>query len=213
MESGREQPPMTMYKRPTLRLHKPHLQFVSHSRPDGSVASAWVAAAPSKRPIPSGTPGRVGAIVDGMRRGEDFIKRPPKAAWTPPTDYKFVAEHMAPESREQFIAQCEAWFEANPRPVAAAPVEKPVIDNSIIISLFQKHRGCLPPLVERVRAYKAAGYSDAYLIKVMERHAKLEETSDERQKVLDAVFSKWPSASKPVPKPKGKVIKAVKKRT
>ena len=202
-----------MFIRPTLRAFKPHLQFVRHVRPDGSVASAWVAAPPFTRPIPNGTPGRVGEIVDSMRRGEDFIQRPPKAPWTPPTDYMFVAEHMDAESRAQFIAQCEAWFEANPRPEAVEKVEKPVIDNAIIMNLFQKYSGETPPLDERIRAYKAAGYPDEYLIKVMERHAKMEETSDERQKVLDAIFSKWPSASKPVPKPKAKVIKAVKKRT
>ena len=212
MGGGQEQA-NKMYIRPTLRSFKQNLQFVSHVRSDGAVVSTWVAAPPFKRPIPNGTPGRVGEIIDAMRRGEDFIQRPPKAPWTPPVDYNFVAERMAPESREQFIAQCEAWFEANPRSEAAAPVEKPVIDNSIITTLFQKYSGDVPPLDERISTYKAAGYPDEYLIKVMERHAKLEETSDERQKVLDCIFAKWPSASKPVPKPKGKVIKAVKKRT
>lgn len=210
---SRQEQTNKMHIRPTLRSFKPHLQFVRHVRPDGSVASAWVAAPPSKRPIPNGTPGRVGEIVDAMRRGEDFIQRPPKAPWTPPTDYKFVAERMDSESREQFIAQCEAWFEANPRPETVAKVEKPVIDNTPITNLFHKYSGDVPPLDERIRAYKAAGYPDEYLIKVMDRHAKMEETSDERQKVLNAIFAKWPSASKPVPKPKTKVIKAVKKRT
>ena len=212
MRSSQEQA-NKMYTRPTLRNHKHALQFVRHVRANGSVASTWIAVPPSKRPIPNGTPGRVGEIVDSMRRGEDFIQRPPKAPWAPPADYQHVAAHMEPESREQFIARCEAWFEANPRPEAAARVEKPVIDNPIIMNLFQKYSGDVPPLDERIRAYKAAGYPDEYLIKVMDRHAKLEETSDERQKALDCIFAKWPSASKPVPKPKGKVIKAVKKRT
>jgi hypothetical protein len=203
----------TMYKRPTLRLHKPTLQFVTHVRANGSTASAWVAAPLSSRPIPNGTPGRVGEIVDAMRRGADCIQRPAPTLWTPPSDYKYAASYMPAETREQFIARCEAWFEANPPRAAVEPVAKPVVDSTIIQNLFRKHSGCVPPLDERLRAYKAAGYPDAYLIKVMDRHAKMEETSDERQKALDAIFAKWPSASKPVPKPKGKVIKAVKKRT
>jgi len=40
---------------------------------------------------------------------------------------------------------------------------------------------------------------------------KMEETSEQRQKELDAIFAKYPSANKPI-KPKKKVIKAVQKK-
>ena len=82
-------------------------------------------------------------------------------------------------------------------------------------ALFQKYPGAVPPFAERVKVYRAAGYPAEYIAKVIERHKKLAETAAERQKALDEIFAKWPSASKavPKPKPKGKVIKAVKKRT
>jgi len=63
--------------------------------------------------------------------------------------------------------------------------------------------------------YREAGVSDAYIAKAIARDARLEATSDERQKALDLIFAKWPSASKtvkPKAKAKPKVIKAVKKK-
>jgi hypothetical protein len=148
-----------------------------------------------------------------MRRGEDCILRPTATPWTPPIDYQYVARSIQPEMREHFISKCEEWFEANLPRQTADQVEKHVVDDGIVLALFQKYRGQVPPLDERIRVYKAAGYTKEYLLKVMNRHAHLEETSDERQKALDGIFAKWPSANKTLPK-KAKVIKAVvKKRT
>ena len=59
----------------------------------------------------------------------------------------------------------------------------------------------------------SAGYSEEYIAKKTERQRKFIEEAAERQKAIDAVFGKWPTANKATPKPKAKVIKAVKKRT
>jgi hypothetical protein len=129
-------------------------------------------------------------------------------------DYEFVAKHMPEASREEYLAKCREWLEAHPTPVAPPPAPKgPEPDRQLVQALFQKYPGAVPPFAERVKVYKAAGYPAEYVAKVIERHKKLAETAAERQKALDEIFAKWPSASKAVPKPKGKVIKAVKKRT
>jgi hypothetical protein len=59
--------------------------------------------------------------------------------------------------------------------------------------------------------YRAAGKPEAYIERAIARHKHLEATSDERQKVIDALDGKWPSANK-TPKAAPKVIKAVKKK-
>jgi hypothetical protein len=64
-----------------------------------------------------------------------------------------------------------------------------------------------------MKVCRAAGYSEEYIAKAIERKRKLDETTDTRQKVIDDIFGKWPSANKATPKPRAKVIKAVKKRT
>jgi len=204
-----------MFKRPTIKpvLLAPK-QFVTEIRPNGTRASTWVT--PVDRPaiVPNGTPGRVGEIVDLMRKGEAFIRRPEKTPWTPPMDYEFVAKHLPEESREAYVAQCLEWLDAHPKPVPAEAAQKaPEPDRQLIQALFKKYPGAVPPFEERIKVYKAAGHSEEYINKAIARHQKLAETADERQKALDAIFGKWPSASKTAPKPKTKVIKAVKKRT
>jgi hypothetical protein len=63
-----------------------------------------------------------------------------------------------------------------------------------------------------VDAYKKAGFPESYIEYAVKRDAMLVATADERQVALDLIFAKWPAARKPDPKPKGKVIKAVKKK-
>jgi hypothetical protein len=163
--------------------------------------------------VPNGTPGRVGEIVDLMRKGDDHVRRPDKMPWTPPIDYELVARYMDDSVRDAYIAKCEEWLAAQPKPVAPqATVAAPEPDRRLVIALFQKYRGDVPPFEERIKVYRAAGYPEEYVTKSIARHQKLVETSDARQKALDEIFGKWPSASKPTPKPKVKVIKAVKKR-
>jgi hypothetical protein len=207
-----------MFKRPTIKpVFVAPKQFVTEIRPNGTRASTWVT--PVDRPviIPNGTPGRVGEIVDLMRKGEAFIRRPEKTAWTPPMDYEFVARHMPEESRDAYVAKCEEWMAAHPTPQPPAPAPpssvKPEPDRQLIMALFKKYPGAVPPFEERVKVYKAAGHPEEYINKVIACHQKLQEATEARQKALDDIFGKWPSASKAVPKPRSKVIKAVKKRT
>lgn len=203
----------TMFKRPTLkRGFAVPRQFVTEIRANGSRVSEWVPQ-DTCAIIPNGTPGRVGEIVDGLYRGSDCVRRPSKTPWAPPVDYEFIAKYMPEREREAYIAKCKEWFESHPPPVPKTPSPKPNIDRDLVLALLQKYPGAVPPFEERVKVYAAAGYPEEYIAKVIARRQKLEETAEERQKILDGIFGKWPSANKSVPKPKGKVIKAVKKRT
>jgi hypothetical protein len=148
-----------------------------------------------------------------MYRGSDAVRRPNKTAWTPPVDYEFIAKYMPECEREAYIAECKEWFESHPPPAPKTPPPKPETDRDLIMALFKKYPGAVPPFEERIKVYAAAGHSEEHIAKVIARRQKLEETVEERQKVLDGIFGKWPSANKSVPKPKGKMIKAVKKRT
>ena len=203
----------TMFKRPTLKrgLAVPR-QFVTEIRANGSRVSEWVPQV-THTIIPNGAPGRVGEIVDGIYRGSDCIRRPSKTPWAPPIDYEFIAKYMPEREREAYVAKCKEWFESHPPPAPKTAAPKPNIDQDLILALFHKYPGVVPPFEERIKVYAAAGHPEEYIDKVTARRQKLEETADERQKILDGIFGKWPSANKAVPKPKGKVIKAVKKRT
>ena len=203
-----------MFKRPTIkRGFLTPKQFVTEIRPNGTRSSTWVARVPNPL-IPNGTPGRVGEIVDLMRQGEDHIKRPVPQTWTPPMDYQFVAKHISDEqTRLNYISKCETWVEDHPPRRVMTPVAKPKVDTELILALYKKYEGKVPPFEERMKVCRAAGYSEEYIAKAIERKRKLDETTDTRQKVIDDIFGKWPSANKATPKPRAKVIKAVKKRT
>ena len=205
----------TMFKPPsTFKDRRPDLEFKTEYRENGSCASAWVPKVERPIIVPNGTPGRVGEIVDLMRRGEACIQRPYKSPWTPPSDYEFIARYLPDEqSRLNFISKCEAWIADNPSPVPFTAPPKPKIDTDLILALFKKYEGKVPPFEERMKVCQAAGYSEEYIARAKLRQKKFEETFADRQNVLDGIFNKWPSASKPTPKPRGKVIKAVKKRT
>lgn len=204
-----------MFKPPsTFKDRRPVLEFKNEIRANGTVVSSWVPKVEKSAIIPNGTPGRVGEIVDMMRRGEACIERPSKTPWTPPSDYEFIAKYMPDEqSRVNFISKCEQWIADNPPRQASVPPEKPVIDTDLILALYKKYPGAVPPFEERMKVCRAAGYSEEYISKKTERHRKFTELAEERQKAIDDVFGKWPTANKAAPKPKPKVILAVKKRT
>jgi hypothetical protein len=190
------------------------LEFKNEIRANGTVVGTWVPKAERSALIPNGTPGRVGEIVDMMRRGEACIERPAKTVWTPPSDYEFIAKYMPDEqSRNNFISKCEQWIADNPTPPPPQPPAKPIIDTELILALYKKYPGVVPPFEERMKVCRAAGYTEEYIAKKTERHRKFIELAEERQKAIDDVFGKWPTANKATPKPKPKVILAVKKRT
>ena len=205
----------TMFKPPsTFKDRRPVLEFKTEYRENGSCASAWVPKVERPIIVPNGTPGRVGEIVDLMRRGEACIQRPYKSPWTPPSDYEFIAKYLPDEqSRINFISKCESWIADNPPPVLFVAPPKPNIDTDLVLALYKKYEGKVPPFEERMKVCRAAGYSEEYIAKKTERQRKFTEMAAERQKAIDAVFGKWPTANKTAPKPKAKVIKAVKKRT
>jgi hypothetical protein len=199
-----------MFTRPALKVRPgPRLQFVIEQRPSGAKEAKWIPVYDHVPIIPNGTPGRVGEIVDAMRRGPACVARPTPKPWTPPVDYEFVAKYMAKTERDAYIAKCKAWFDANPLPVPQARPPPPVVDQELIHALFAKYSGSVPPFAERIKVYRAAGHSEEYIAKVIARHENLQETADERQKIIDRIF---PNVPKKTAKAPPKVIKAVKKK-
>lgn len=185
-----------MYKRPTIRARR--------------------ACAAVPKPVPPGFPSVVGRLVDGLRATQVSARPKP---WVPSIEYEFIASHMHPDDREAYIKQSREWFEANPSAARAVKAtEKPVIDHSHILDAIAKRARVTgqpgrPPPNEMAKAMRAGGYPEIRVSRYLQWCQNMEDTSDERQEVIDKVFAKYPSASKPDPKPKTKkVIKAVKKR-
>jgi len=203
------------FKRPIPRAHSTApTQFVSSALPGGGVSSQWIHAAP-QRVVPSGHPSRVGQILDKMRGGV-HPSHPPETVWTPPSDSDFIAKHM--EYPAQFIARCKEWREK--RPIAAPRPPPPPLDLNFepIFAVYKKYErreggAKVPPLPELEKAWRLAGYSEQKIQKALSFYKKMEATSADRQKALDLIFIKFPSASKPTPKARAKkVIKVVKKK-
>lgn len=213
----------TMYKRPIPRKDRQQSRvFKTQVGPGGALISQWLPSHSTHR-VPSGHPSVVGGIVDKMRLGEDTVRRPVKT-WTPPRDYEWYAEQVVPAAeRAAFIERCKQWHAAN-QPKTAVRPPPPVINTEPIIKLFAKyakkgppfegsesHQPTVPPLAKLKVAWELAGYSPSRVTRAVQHIQNLIDTSDQRQEALEAIFAKYPSASKPTPKPK-KVIKAVKKK-
>lgn len=201
-----------MFKRPTIRRSHVAQVFATEVRANGAIASQWIAAPISTRRVPSGHPSRVGEMADKLR--EPMIPHREKKAWSPPRDYEFVASHMHPDVRDGYLKRCEEWFAVHPpRPpkAVAAPL---ALNTEPIIKLFARYRPSPPPLPELMGVWRSAGYSEAKIAKAKAWFEYCETHSEERQKELDAIFCKYPTANKPTPKVKApaKPIKAVKKK-
>ena len=199
-----------MYARPTPRpKFTTPLNFVTEVRGSGARTAQWVPADNISRRVPNGTPGRVGEIIDTMRRGEACITRIEQQLWKPSIDYELIAKHMDEEEREVYITRCKEWFAAQPPTAKRRKSEASVFNIKLIEDLFAKYSGQAPPFEERIHVYRAANAPEAYITKAVARHEHFEATSDERQRVLDAIFPNVPKKSE---KSKPKVIKAVKKK-
>jgi hypothetical protein len=147
-----------------------------------------------------------------MRIGDGSIKRPTITPWTPPAEYKFIASTLPVSEQDAYLKKCEAWFVDNPPRVTRTEVAKPVLNLDPVGALYGVRQVTLPPIAKRVEAYKEAGFPVEYIKYAVKRDAMLVNTIEARQEALDLIFAKWPAARKPDPKPKGKVIKAVKKK-
>ena len=199
-----------MYKRPNPRPRRNvPTQFVSSALPGGGVASRWTTGMAKPR-IPSGHPSVTGQIIDKLRQG--VCPMGPKIQeWTPPINPEFLARHM--DNPEAFLKRCEDWYIQHPAAERPDRASAPTLNLEPVMALFKKWEGEVPPIEEREKAWRLAGYSEARIQKALAWHAKMEETADARQEALDLIFAKFPSANKPTPKPKTKkVIKVVKKK-
>jgi hypothetical protein len=194
-----------MHKRPIIKKKRPApVEFVMEFRGNGTQVGTWAPKVTSTR-IPNGTPGRVGEIIDAMRRGVTY--RQVEKPWSPPIDYEFVAKHMLDETkREIYLKRCRDWCTAHPPPPPRPPVVKPVINIELILDLYKKYEGKAPPIGERIKVLRDAGYSAEHIAKKLARIQKNQENASEIQKAIDDI---WTATAKA---PRGKVIKAVKKR-
>lgn len=204
-----------MYKRPVVQTRGASVkEFVTTSLPGGATRSYW---APITRTsvVPSGHASRVGEILDKMRLGDSV--RSSTRPWVPSVDYKLIATHM--KNPEAFLKRCEDWFAEHPPKNHTNDRVQLDIDYRPVSAVFAKYALAedgpkVPPVVELEKAWREAGYPEERIAKALSWHAKMDATSDERQKILDLIFAKFPSASKPIPKIKPKkVIKVVKKKT
>lgn len=163
-------------------------------------------------PIRAVSPHASGIVADIARTMRNAVIPPAhQTPWTPPNEYNFIAERLPEAEAEMLIARCESWFEANPsRQHVVAPIVQSTIDMTPVLDLHTKYKG-RPPIEESIIAWRAAGLSEERLAKHRAWWNKMEATSEERQKALDLIFVKYPSANKPIPKVK-KVIKAVNKK-
>lgn len=198
------------YKRPTPRpVSCGPKHFVSVVQAGGGVLSQWCSDE-SPALIVSGTAGRVGEIVDKMRN--PCARHPAPTRWAPPSDYEFAASHLPASERAVYLARCSDWFDSHVRREPVVRRAAPLINPGPVLKVFAKWTPKCPPVNELEKAWRSAGYTEERIQKALRTHARLEATSDDRQKVLDAIFARWPAASKPTPKPRTKVIKAVKKK-
>ena len=198
------------YKRPNPRPHRNvPTQFVSSALPGGGVISQWAPGANKPR-IPSGHPSVVGQVVDKMRYGSCSTD-PKPTPWTPPVEYEFIAKQM--DDPEAFLKRCEEWYAQNATAAPSISEPTPTVNQEPLVAVYAKWEPEVPPIVQREKAWRLAGYSEAKIQKALAYHKRMEETADARQAALDLIFAKFPSANKATPKPKAKkAIKVVKKK-
>ena len=136
---------------------------------------------------------------------------PKVSEWTPPTNHEFVAKHM--DNPEAFLKRCEDWYAQRADAVPTTREPTPTLNLAPVMALYEKWGASAPPIAEREKAWRLAGYTEAKIQKALAYHKRMEETADARQEALDLIFAKFPSANKPTPKAKTKkVIKVVKKK-
>jgi len=200
---------MATFKRPLLKLRVREPLLFTTRWQGGAQVSEWLPDT-HKRVIPSGTPGRVGEIVDLINKGPPAAFR--KTPWSPPYDYDFYArQKIAEKDREEYISRCANWFRDHP-PKVFKSKPKPEPYDVEMVAKFWQGKTAMPPLEDRVKIYRAAGISEERIQKHIDWDAKMAETADARQKAVDDVFGKYAGSKAKTVKPKAKVIKPVKKK-
>lgn len=169
-----------MFKRPSFRPHG------CHSVP---------------RAVPYGATG----IVAELSRQRDPLPPVPKP-WRPPLDveayFDMLRKRGSDTSEYERLAAEFEWPERVQRGAKA-----PELDLAPLEELFYGAQET-PHLPDYFKALRRCGYPEEMVEACVAHFKRLEETSDQRQEVLDLIFARWPSAGKPVKK----VIKAVKKK-
>lgn len=202
----------TVFKRPTIRRTGP-AQIFQTQWVNGAQVSQWVTDN-SKTIIPNGTPGRVGEIVDTMRKGVASVNFISHSPWSPPYDLEFYMKRMVPEKeQEAYAAKCKEWHDAHPRPEGLKNPPPPREYNREMIAKFWQGKTYMPPLEDRIKVFRDAGMPEDLIEKHKRWDAKMVETSDKRQKQIEKIFGKYTKTkTKTAAKTKPKVLKPVKKK-
>jgi hypothetical protein len=185
-----------MFKRPTIRVRR--------------------ASTVTPKPVPQGFPSIVGRLAGDLRSKE--ILPPRSSPWLPSVDYEFLASQLPLSEREAYIQKSLDWFARHASTAATDKVAPFVPDDQHILEALAKYARThstpgRPAPKDMAAAMRTAGYSEQRVTKYLQWCQNMEDTAEERQEALDKIFAKYPSASKPDPKPKvKKVIKAVVKR-
>jgi len=203
---------MSIFKRPTIRRTFAPAQVFQTTQVNGAQVSQWVVDT-RQALIPNGTPGRVGEVVDAMRKGAGTVNHELRTPWSPPYDLEFYIRKMvSEEDQEAYAAKCKEWHEAHPPREYKKPPPLPEYNHEMIAKFWQGKKN-MPPLEDRVKAFRAAGMPEERIQKHIAWDAKMAETSDKRQKLIDDVFGKYTKTKpKAAPKTKPQVLKPVKKK-
>jgi hypothetical protein len=197
-------------KRPIIRPRCIPRQVFDTQFVNGAQVSQWVADNRCVR-IPNGTPGRVGEILDKMRKGNTSFFAP---VWSPPNDYEFYVKHALPEEeREAYIKRCKDWESNNPSKIYKKHEVQPIKYDYEMVAEFWRGKNSMPSIEERIELFRAAGMPDEMIAKHEKWYAMMSDTAEKRQNDLDAIFCRYAPASKTKTKPpKTKVLKPVKKK-
>jgi len=211
----------TQYIRPSIRVRGVGpAQFVSHTGPGGATYSQWKNDTPPQL-IASGTCGRAGEISDLLNKGIGSVRFKAPSEWRPPQQYEWYAQKLG--LGPEFVKRCEDWH-AKHQTTEQARAEELVIDPEPILKMLKKyskkgkptdsgmHAPARPPLDRMVVAWECAGYTPDVIAKAVDRQNLAEKQMDLRQKAINDIFGNYASTSKPAPKNKKKIIKAVKKK-
>lgn len=200
---------MATFKRPVLRrVYTPSEVFTTVNQ-GGARVSQWVRDERVKL-VPTGTPGLVGSICTKMHQGDVIEVKLLK--WKPQYDYEYYARKMfpKPEEQEAYIERCKQWLAEHP-PKQPKPKPAPLEYDREAWAKFWSNKRSMPKLEERVNAMRKVGFSEEVVNKHIAWDKMMEETADQRQKVIDDIFGVDVPKTKKTSKT-AIVIKPVKKK-
>lgn len=161
---------------------------------------------------PTTTTGRlVGRIADILAEAKKTrVSITPKAAFVPHAHLELYYNDYKRTSGEEVA---DSLMTRNREALAKIPVVTPPTrwkateenwNHPAMQKLHEDYtsQGKRPPVEARLRAYKAAGYPESYLLKVLKRHEEVVRKKPELDEWFDRVMGPYANKKETVPKPK-----------